>query len=237
MNFDKSAYNYYISSDHKTGDDLNLLAEYFANKKFRAVLDIATAAGHCAKAFKSEKYYFSDISINMLNQVKHHFPYPLLMLNSAENIPVKNSAFDLVSCRIALHHFKHPHTFFQEAGRVLKQTGFLIVVDSVVDKDDAYLNTIEFIRDSSHIRSYTIKELVEMFAGKFRCEFQKIIYKKHDFDEWAKRLMPSEIRLNKIKNSFLNLPKHMKYELNLETNGDKILSYTDKKIILILRKL
>lgn len=237
MSFDESAFNYKTSSDHKAGTDLDILKRIFENKKFGKTLDVATAAGHCAKIFSANQYFVSDLSLNMLKEALSGWPAPSAVQNCAEAFPFKTQTFDLVSCRIALHHFKGAESFFKESFRVLKNRGFLVLIDSLVDIEDAYLNTIEFVRDPSHFRSYTFKEIVDMTSDFFRIEFSQLLYKKHNFGEWAKRLNPSERRLEKISQAFKELPEHIKQELSLEIVDENILSYTDKKAVIILRKL
>jgi len=237
MSFDKSAFNYKISSDHKSGTDLDILKYIFENKKFDKTLDVATAAGHCAKIFNAKQYVVSDLSFNMLKETLTDWSSPSAVQNCAESLPFQNQTFDLVSCRIALHHFREAESFFKESFRVLKNKGFLVLIDSLVDIDDAFLNTIEFVRDPSHFRSYTFKEIVDMTSGYFRIEFMQLLYKKHNFGEWAERLNPSRKRLKKITQAFLALPENIKEELSLEVTDENILSYTDKKAVIILRKL
>ncbi len=237
MSFDKSAFNYKISSDHKTGTDLDILKRLFENEKFDKILDVATAAGHCAKVFNAREYVISDLSFNMLKEALSDWPTPSAVQNLAEFLPFKAQTFDLVSCRIALHHFQDAERFFMESFRVLKNNGLLVLIDSIVDTEDAYLNTIEFIRDPSHFRSYTFKEIVDMTSNYFRIEFLQLLHKKHNFAEWAKRLSPSQKRLEKISQAFLALPENIKKELSLEVFEENILSYTDKKAVIILRKL
>ncbi|TYB33540.1 MAG: class I SAM-dependent methyltransferase [Flexistipes sinusarabici] len=237
MSFDESAFNYKISSDHKTGTDLDILKRLFGNKKFDKTLDVAAAAGHCAKIFNAKQYVVSDLSFNMLKEALSDWPVPSAVKNCAETLPFKTQTFDLISCRIALHHFRDAEGFFKESSRALKNNGFLVLIDSLVDIEDAYLNTIEFIRDPSHFRSYTFKEIVNMTADYFRIDFMQLLYKKHNFDEWSKRLNPSRERLEKISQAFLALPENIKHELSLEIADENILSYTDKKAVIILRKL
>lgn len=237
MGFDNSAYNYFISSDHKSGADLDIIKEYFADMTFNKILDVASAAGHCGKSFRSEEYFFSDLSFNMLRQVKGNIENSNCVRNFAENLPFKDKSFDAVSCRIALHHFVNPDSFFRETRRILKEKGFLIFIDSVVDVDDAYLNAIEFIRDNTHIRSYTLGEIVEMTESLFRIEYLQNIYKKHHFKEWGMRLNPTDEEFKNIEKEFLNLPEDIRKELHLKVKDKEIVSYTDKKYVVIMRKL
>lgn len=232
--FDYSAINYLNSSDHKAGDDLEYLSRYFGGITFNRYLDVATAAGHCSKVFKSRFKAGIDLSFNMLKLAKSEFKLNCVCSNASE-IPFRNDTFDLVSCRIALHHFPSPLLFFQEIFRILKKGGYFVLIDSIVDVDDAYLNVIEYFRDNTHIRSYTVKEIIE-FAEDFRLINFVQIKRKHKFIEWAKRLNLKDEKILNLKQKFLNLPENIKAELELDIDKDEPISYTDKKGLFIFEK-
>jgi ubiquinone/menaquinone biosynthesis C-methylase UbiE len=234
-NFDISSLNYLNSSDHKTGDDLNYVKEFFKNYNFHILLDIATAAGHFTTVFNSKYKVAVDLSFNMLKTSMNEFQ-TIPVLTQSEKLPFKDKIFDIVGCRIAMHHFLRPVKFFSEVKRTLKDSGFFVLIDSIVDIEDAYLNDIEYIRDKSHIRSYTINEIL-LFAKGFRLLNFVQIRKTHDFYEWAYRLNAKDKVVKGIEKEFMKLPDLIKNELNLKLdNHNKIVSYTDKKGIFIFEK-
>ena len=47
------------------------------------------------------------------------------VIAEAHYLPFKNNTFDRVYCKHCLEHFENPHKFFQEAKRVLKNSGLL----------------------------------------------------------------------------------------------------------------
>ncbi len=237
MNFDDSAMNYFESSDHKIGDDLDFCKRYFKGIKFNKLLDVATAAGHFSKVFKANLKVVTDISINMLKVAKEKNALKNVVLCNAEEMPFNNNVFDIVTCRIALHHFHYPSNFFKETYRVLKKNGFFVLIDNIVDIDEYYLNKIELIRDKTHIKSLTVQEILSLADKKFRLLSFKNIFKKHNFYEWATRLNPTQDNLNDIEQAFFDLPEYLKQELRVEIDGKKIISYTDKKGVFIFQKI
>ncbi len=237
MNFDDSAMNYFESSDHKIGDDLDFCKRYFKGIKFNKLLDVATAAGHFSKVFKANLKVAADISINMLKVAKEKNALKNVVLCNAEEMPFNNNVFDIVTCRIALHHFHYPSNFFKETYRVLKKNGFFVLIDNIVDIDEYYLNKIELIRDKTHIKSLTVQEILSLADKKFRLLSFKNIFKKHNFYEWATRLNPTQDNLNDIEQAFFDLPEYLKQELRVEIDGKKIISYTDKKGVFIFQKI
>ncbi len=237
MNFNDSAMNYFESSDHKIGDDLDFCKRYFKGIKFNKLLDVATAAGHFSKVFKANLKIVTDISINMLKVAKEKNALKNVVLCNAEEMPFNNNVFDIVTCRIALHHFHYPSNFFKETYRVLKKNGFFVLIDNIVDIDEYYLNKIELIRDKTHIKSLTVQEILSLADKKFRLLSFKNIFKKHNFYEWATRLNPTQDNLNDIEQAFFDLPEYLKQELRVEIDGKKIISYTDKKGVFIFQKI
>jgi SAM-dependent methyltransferase len=236
MGFNDSAINYFYSQDHKDGDDLEFCKNYFNNRKFEKLLDIASAAGHFTKPFNTEFKVAADLSLNMLKIAKTKNDIKHLIAADAENLPFKANTFDIVTCRIAMHHFKSPAKFFREVYRLLKKDGFFVLIDSIVDIDDTFLNKIERIRDKTHIRSLTVKEILDI-AKDFRLLTFHTIFKKHDFMQWATRLKGNDNIVPQIEKAFLDLPENIKNELKVEIKNAKVVSYTDKKGIFIFRKI
>lgn len=237
MGFDKSAYNYFISSDHAEGDDLNLLEAFFKNKSFSSLLDVASAAGHCSKVINADKKYTLDPSLSMLKTGREKLGLGLAVCAVAEFFPFADNSFDIVSCRIAMHHFSDTKKFFEEVKRVLRPNGWFVLIDSVVDVEDSYLNVLEFVRDATHVRSYRLEEVLSFAGSNFRLEAYTCIYKKHKFYEWASRLSKDENKILEIERSFEELPPNIQEVLNIERAEGKITSYTDKKGVYIFKSL
>ncbi len=237
MDFNKSAMNYFISSDHKYGDDLLFCENYFKNTRFTNLLDIATATGHFTKPFKADFKVATDISLNMLKIAKNKNFIQNVVLCKAEALPFTNGFFDIVTCRIAMHHFKNPPIFFKETHRILKNEGIFVLIDSIVDTDDIFLNQIERIRDKTHKKSLTILEILQLAKGYFRLISFQNIFKEHNFHEWATRLNQNHETVQKIIKAFIQLPDNIKKELKIKSEKDKIISYTDKKGIFIFQKI
>jgi len=237
LGFDSSAKNYLKSSDHASGSDLEYFSDYFKNADFDKALDVACAAGHFASKFPAREIYTSDLSFNMLKTARDSFRFDMPAMAKSEFLPYLADTFDLVGCRIAMHHFMSPCMFMNEVYRILKKDGFFALIDSVVGMEDAELNSIELIRDETHRRSFQVEEIIGMAEAEgFQVENCEVFLKEHKFEEWARRLNPSEKQYEATKTAFLALPEKVKKELRLETDGDTILSYTDKKAIFIFKK-
>lgn len=138
------------------------------------VLDVATGAGFTAIAFAPhvKRVVGLDVSTGMLDQARQRatslgIQNLELKEGPAENMPFADTSFDVVACRIAAHHFLDVQSFLSESHRVLKPGGRFLLADTTVPDNpelDGWQNTIEKVRDPSHVRNYSLTEWNRMAA-------------------------------------------------------------------------
>lgn len=126
------------------------------------VLDVACGAGHTGLHLASlgHEVTLSDLAAPMLDRVREAAEARSLHVrtrqHTAEDLPYSSATFDLVTCRVAPHHFSSPRAFVQESARVLRRGGsFLLIDGSVPDHDletEEWLHRVEKLRDPSHNR-------------------------------------------------------------------------------------
>ena len=83
-------------------------------------------------------------------------------------MPFRDGEFSVVSCRFAFHHFVQPQRVLAEMVRVCRPGGQVAVVDVVASEDPAVaacLNTMDSLRDPSHVRFMPESELRLFFAA------------------------------------------------------------------------
>ncbi len=237
MGFDSASDNYLKSSDHRTGSDLEYFTDIFGSMRFERSLDVASAAGHFANAFNADIKITTDLSLNMLKKGREAFGLDAPVLAQAQYLPFLSDTFDLVGCRIAMHHFRCPCMFFGEVARILKKGGYFILIDSIVDDGDEHLNAIELMRDPTHIKSHTVEDIKGMAEAEGLTTYEAAIFpKRHDFREWVTRLNPSEEVCSQVENMFQNLPEDYAERYRLEIKEGRLISYTDKKALFIFKK-
>jgi ubiquinone/menaquinone biosynthesis C-methylase UbiE len=108
----------------------------------------------------------------------------------AEALPFEDESFELVTCRIAPHHFDSIPEFLAEVHRVLRPNGLFAVVDNVVPEGSVgdYVNAFERFRDPSHLRAWTMDEWrTSLKAHGFAIAHEEQLYKKMEFKSWASR--------------------------------------------------
>ena len=129
------------------------------------VLDVATGGGHTGLhlADLGHDVTLADLSSSMLSRAQALATERGLSVQTrqhpAEILPYENETFDLVTCRVAPHHFSSPEKFVQESARVLKPGGWFLLIDgSVPDHEpeaEAWIHRLEKLRDPSHERFLT----------------------------------------------------------------------------------
>ena len=165
--FGKTAASYLTSTPHALGKSLERLVALTSPQKTWRALDVATGGGHVAYTFAPhvERMWATDITQEMLDMVKGEAQKRGLAnlrtaYAKAEALPFEDASFDLVTCRIAPHHFDSIPEFLDEVHRVLKPGGLFAVVDNVVPAGSVgdYVNAFERFRDPSHLRAWTMEE-------------------------------------------------------------------------------
>jgi ubiquinone/menaquinone biosynthesis C-methylase UbiE len=158
-------------------------------------LDIATGAGHTAFHLAREGYRViaADLTPAMLQRVREGAAERGLTIetreHSAEILPYPDASFQLVTCRVAPHHFSSPESFVRESARVLAPGGWFVVIDGTVPDDapeaEAWLHQVEKMRDPSHNRLIPPREWRAMSeASGLRVEKLEIAYRKQPDLEW-----------------------------------------------------
>ncbi len=195
--FGKTAASYLTSKPHAQGKSLDRMVALTGPKPDWQVLDVATGAGHVAYAFAPHvvRVWATDITDEMLTLVrdearKRGFANVRTAYAKAEAMPFEDARFDLVTCRIAPHHFESISDFLDEVHRVLKPGGLFAVVDNVVPAGITgdYVNAFERLRDPSHLRAWTMQEWRDALAGHgFAVTHEEQLYKTMEFASWAAR--------------------------------------------------
>ncbi len=195
--FGARAADYVTSKPHAKGASLQRLIDLVQAQPHWKVLDVATGAGHTAFAFAPLVYqvWATDITEQMLAIARQQaqergLENVIVEYADAEELPYDDDSFDLVTCRIAPHHFTDAAPFLRQAARVLRPGGILGVVDNIVPEGPAgnYVNAFEKLRDPSHGRCLNMGEWLNAFeAAGFTLVHQESLDKQIVFEDWAVR--------------------------------------------------
>ncbi len=193
--FGARAAGYRASVVHASGNDLEELIALLAPSRSDRALDIATGAGHTALALARAGAHVvaSDLTPAMLREAEQNFSANSLkgefVLADALDLPFPDASFDIVTARMAPHHFPDPQKFVAEAARVLRPGGRFGLVDQAAPPDDAAAQTInryEKLRDPSHNRQLPAAEWKSIAAtAGLIVRHDEIIEKEVEFDWWT----------------------------------------------------
>jgi len=192
--FGPSAAAYATSTVHAKGNSLARLIELAQPQAHWRVLDIATGAGHTALALASHvaEVVASDLTPQMLGAAeKLARQRGLTNLRTqwadAESLPFEAASFDLVTCRIAAHHFANVPKFLAECARVLKPGGRVIIVDNIAPDDAApEIDAFERRRDPSHVHCLSPREWAQaMVDAELALLHGEAMSKPIVFNVWA----------------------------------------------------
>lgn len=212
----------YATSDvHAKGESLGLLVEMVQPQPDWLTLDVATGAGHTALAFAPyvARVVATDLTEAMLAKTAE-LAAQLGLTNletqpaDAESLPFDAASFDLVTCRLAFHHFSNPRQALAEFARVLKPGGVVGFTDNITvpDKQAAgYYNAYEKLRDPSHHWVYPLVRLQAMFeeAGLMVEKVSPTLTKEFEFHEWADRQHVSPENKAKLLEMMRHIPESL----------------------------
>ena len=180
-------------------------------------VDLGTGAGFTAFAVAgvSDRVVASDVTEPMLRQAQRlgrerGITNLGLSQNAAEALPFADESVDLITSRVAAHHFRDLEKALDEAQRVLKKGGSLLMADSVAPEDDAitqWMNDIELRRDFSHVENRQISKIQEMLADRgftvVENDYPRIYLR---FNEWTARTKVSAEETEALRRDFLEAP-------------------------------
>jgi SAM-dependent methyltransferase len=142
---------YRQSAVHAAGDDLDLVVEWCEPGPGVTALDVATGGGHVARRLRE-----AGATVVTAD------PAPGMQADTtapAEDLPFADGSFDVVTCRLAAHHFADVLAAVKEMARVAR--------DRVVVCDNTFVSEwseeADRTRDPSHVRNYSVPEWHSFF--------------------------------------------------------------------------
>lgn len=243
--FSKHAQKYIDSKTHAKGADLPLLLEWANPQPDWTALDIATGGGHVAKLLSSyvKRIFATDLTKQMLENTANHLRDLAnidYVIADAENLPFIDNQFDLITCRIAPHHFPNPDLFIKEVYRTLKKGGIFCFIDNVAPDHQplhSFMNTFEKLRDPSHVKALSISEWKNLLSNtSFSILKEKTGKKDFLYEDWLKRTVESEAVANQVTSFFKNADDEMKKYFHIKQKDRNIESFAIDEWMVICQK-
>lgn len=163
------AANPWVSDEHR----VQRLVSAARLKGTERVLDIATGPGYIAEAFAraAREVIGVDLTEAMLAIARERTQARGITNISfraadAQDLPFESGSFEVVVCRLVIHHLQKPLDVLREMARVCRVGGLVVVEDiysSEIPVRAAYQDRWEILRDPSHVRTLPISALLHLF--------------------------------------------------------------------------
>jgi SAM-dependent methyltransferase len=165
------------SPTHREGPDLDLLIEMCEPAPGVKVLDVATGGGHVARRLRDEGC--TVVTVDPAPGMRPDVVAP------AEHLPFEDGSFDVVTCRIAPHHFSDIRAAIAEMARVSQR--LVVIEDNLFVGEDA--EEAERLRDPTHVRRYSEDEWKQMLTDVgLEVERAEVMNRRAEVDEWLARV-------------------------------------------------
>jgi SAM-dependent methyltransferase len=165
------------SPTHREGADLDLLVEMCDPVEGVKVLDVASGGGHVARRLREQGCNVVTVD-----------PAPGMradVVARAEDLPFDDGSFDVVTCRIAPHHFENIRAAIAEMARVAQR---LVVIEDNLFVDEE-VEEAERLRDPTHVRCYSEEEWKVMLSEVgLEVERAERLERRRDVADWLERV-------------------------------------------------
>jgi SAM-dependent methyltransferase len=176
------------SPTHREGPDLDLLVEMCEPGDGVKVLDVATGGGHVARRLREQGCEVVTVD-----------PAPGMrpdVVARAEHLPFDEGSFDVVTCRIAPHHFDDIRAAVAEMARVAQR--LLVIEDNLFI--DEQVEQAERLRDPTHVRCYSEEEWKETLTDAgLEVERAERLERRRDVDDWLARVETPPADAERVK--------------------------------------
>ncbi len=239
--FSRQAEAYAASPSHARGADLEIVAEFAAPGPDDRCLDIACGPGHTALRMAREAglVIAADIAPGMLASARRlaaerGLDNLRVLYADAAALPCADASFDLVTCRIAPHHFANVPGFLAEVARVLNPAGRFVLEDSLGPADPetaAFLEDLEKRRDPTHRHSLSDAEWrAALAAAGLRITAETVYATRHEFALWVGRAGLDETEIAALETQILSAPAAVREAL-FEIEAGAVRALHDRKAI------
>ncbi len=241
--FGRSAEAYVQSASHAGGDDLERLLAWGRARRPGRVLDIATGGGHTALAFAGVAAHVVafDLTEPMLAAARTFIAgrgatNVAYVAGDVDTLPFAAAAFDVVTCRIAAHHFANVGQAVREIARVVKPGGSFLVQD-ILGHDDAdahaFVTEVERRRDPSHVRAYRAREWKALLRGAGLTVIDEaVVAKVRVWADWTGRMRMTADARRDLEDFVRAAPPAQREAFDFRLDGGRIESFTDRMLLL-----
>ena len=130
------------------------------------VLDVGCGDGVISEPISRMGNHVTSVDLPTISILAHRRRVSLVVGGDAEHLAFPANSFDVVLASEVLEHLWNPHVFFEEAYRVLRAKGHLIIETP---------EGIESLRYDDHKHYFTVERLNQMLGTRFNlCEVKRL---------------------------------------------------------------
>src|ERR1700676_4642986 len=169
--FTRQANEYAVAPMIRDLDHIEKLVKAVGPGPDARVLEVATGPGHVAMAFakvarEAIGVDLTEAPLKIAERMRterglHNVSFKVGDVEA--RLPFGDNEFDVVVCRLAVHHFENPAVVIGEMARVCRVDGTVAVEDLIASEHPQraeYYNRFERLRDTSHTRALALSELL-----------------------------------------------------------------------------
>lgn len=241
--FGPRAESYLMSAVHAQGEDLAHFAAILAEGGQGArLLDLGCGGGHMSfhAAPLVREVVAYDLSPEMLAVVaraagERGLVNLLTEQGEAEALPFEDQSFDWVASRFSAHHWTDWRAGLAEAHRVLRPGGrglFIDVISPGLGVLDTYLQSVEILRDTSHVRDYTAGEWETAVASAgFLVQATRRHRLRMEFASWTARMRTPEVMVSAIRALQAAVSAPVRRHFAIEADGSFMIDVASFEVV------
>lgn len=224
------AADYVTSAVHAGGPDLDQIEALLTGKNYERVLDLGCGGGHVS--YRAAPHVGAvvacDVTPAMIAAVEATAAERGIAnitgtVAPAEALPFADASFDAVLCRFTAHHWQDMQAGLAQARRVAKPGALIVLIDTVAPVDracDTHLQVIEYLRDPSHVRNYSVAELEQALSqAGFTVESVTPRPLHMDFAVWTQRTKTPPEKVAMLEQLQREAGAKVRHQLAIEEDG------------------
>jgi SAM-dependent methyltransferase len=231
------------SSGHARGEGLDQMLRWGRARSAARVLDIATGVGDTALALSrfTPTVVATDLTLATLGAARNFIAGQggagvYFSAADVEALPFRDETFGVVTCRTAAHRFLELLPALRQVARVLRRGGSFLVEDTLGHDDAemaAFILEVERRLDPSHVRSFRqIEWTAFLRAVGLTVIDEAIMDERRPWEDWTGRIRMSPEARAGLDRFVLAAPARYREAFRFKLDGEHVVSFTDRMLLL-----